>query len=116
MAEIASLPPSIVFSSLNLGAAIVAYTPHAATSAGYHRNTDAFWNGIGPYEDRNALRDALASSRADYFVACAGTGEERVVSPSATEGLPPWLTEVTGDRRSVRLFQVDKPALMSAME
>ncbi len=114
MAEIASLPHSVVFTSLNLGAAVVAYTPHAATSASYHRSADAFWNGIGPFEDLNALRDALASSRAGYLVICKGTSDERILSRTAS--LPQWLTEVTGGRRSVRVFQVDKPALLQATD
>lgn len=112
MAEIASLPRSVVFTSLNLGAAIVVYTPHAATAASYHRSADAFWNGIGPYQDLNALRDALASSRADFLVICKGTSDESILSRA--DSLPPWLTEATGDRRLIQVFQVDKPALLLA--
>ena len=114
MAEIASLPPSVVFSSLNLGPAIVAYTHHAATSASYHRNTAAFWNGIGPFENLDAMREALATSQADYLVLCTGTSDDRIVSPPLAETIPAWLVEVTGDRRLVRLFQVDKLALNNA--
>jgi hypothetical protein len=44
--EIASLPKSVIFSSLNLGPAIIVYTQHSVTSAGYHRNTAAFSNGV----------------------------------------------------------------------
>jgi hypothetical protein len=111
MSEIASLPPSVVFASLNLGPAIVAYTPQATTSAGYHRNTAAFWNGVGAFQSRNDLRDALASSRADHLVVCVGAGEESIITRLEDDAWPDWLTEVTDDRRFVRAFKVDQAAL-----
>jgi hypothetical protein len=113
MAEIASLPPSVVFTSLNLGSAIVVYTPHAATSAGYHRSTAAFWNGVGAFGNIDALREALVASRSDYLVLCTGTSEERVISANES-GLPAWLSEVTGGRRFVRVFQIDNSGFVPA--
>jgi hypothetical protein len=109
--EIASLPKSIVFSSLNIGPAILVYTQHSATSAGYHRNTAAFSNGVIAFRSRNDLRDGLASSNADYLVVCVGAGEERVVTRLKGADWPDWLIEVTGDRKQIRAFQVDKSAL-----
>ena len=111
MAEIASLPQSVVFSSLNLGPAILVYTPHAITSASYHRSTAAFHNGIGAFASLEKLRDALAASRADYLVLCAGSSDEVVLSSPRATALPDWLTEVTADRQSIRVFKVEKPAL-----
>ena len=111
MAKIASLPKSVVFSSLNLGPAIVAYTPQSATSASYHRSTAAFWNGIGAFESWDRMRDALVRSNADYLVLCTGSGEEQGLLSAATATLPHWLAEVTTNREVLRMFKVDKPAL-----
>jgi hypothetical protein len=111
MAEIATLPPSVVFTSLNLGPAVVVFTPHAATAAAYHRSAAAYWNGIGPFTDLATMKQALAESGADYLVLCRNSSDERVLADLPATGLPAWLTEVTGDRRSLRGFQVDVAAL-----
>lgn len=111
LAEIASLPKSVIFSSLNLGPAIMVYTQHSITSAGYHRSAAAFSNGAIGFQSRNSLRDGLASSHADYLVVCAGAGEERVVTRLEGADWPDWLVEVTGDRKQIRAFKVDKSAL-----
>ncbi|OYW48596.1 MAG: hypothetical protein B7Z31_14920, partial [Rhodobacterales bacterium 12-65-15] len=91
MAEIASLPPSTVFSSGNLAPAIMVFTPHAVTSAGYHRSTAAFENGLLAFDSRERLQKSLASSRADYLVICVGFAEERFIDSLATGGWPDWL-------------------------
>lgn len=117
MAEIASLPTSVLFTTLNLGPTILAYTPHSVTSAGYHRNPDAFWNGVGAFTSEAALRRALIGSRADYVVLCAG-GALEASSPALRAMLsgtsPAWLTDATGDRQLIRVFQVDKAAVAAA--
>ena len=114
MAEIASLPRSILFTSLNLGPAVLTYTPHAITSAGYHRNPDAFWNGVGVLASGPAMARALASSGADYVVLC-NRGILEATSPYLTALLdgdvPPWLTDVSENRQLVRVYRVDKAAL-----
>ena len=111
MAEIATLRTSVVFSSGNLGPAILVYTPHSITSAGYHRSAAAFHNGAVAFDSRDLLQQALASSRADYLVICVGFAEERFIDSLSTDGWPDWLVEVTGDRQKVRLFKVEKAAL-----
>lgn len=116
LAELNREPPAIVFSSLNLGPAIVAFTHHSATSAGYHRSVAAYTNGVIPFLDPDLMRDALASSRAEYLAICVGAGEERIISRMEAEGWPDWLTEVTGDRIETRLFKVDQAAVARARE
>lgn len=112
--EIASLPTSLVFTTGNIGPAILVYTPHAITSAWYHRSAAAFHNGLIAFESRALLQKALASSRADYLVVCVGLADERAIDRIAAEGWPEWLVEVTEDREHVRVFKVDQPALMKA--
>lgn len=112
MAEIASLPESIVFSTGNLWPAILVHTPHSVTAAGYHRSEASFWNGITAFEDRTKLRDGLASSRADYLVICLGVAEEGFITRLEGDDWPVWLTEEKAtERKTLRLFKVDKAAL-----
>jgi hypothetical protein len=112
LAEIATLPTSLVFSSGNLSTAIMVYTEHSITSAGYHRSAAAFHNAFVAFDSRDLLRNALATSGADYLVICVNAGEERFIDSLAAEGWPNWLVEVTEDRKKVRLFKVDKAALL----
>lgn len=114
IAEIASLPTSLLFPTLNLGPTILTYTAHSVTSAGYHRSPDAFWNGNGALRTQAGLRAALARSGAGFVVLCAGNAPE-LTSPFFTAlragVLPPWLSDATADRELVRVFRVDKAAL-----
>lgn len=117
MAEIASLPTSVIFPTLNLGTAIIAYTPHAVTSAPYHRSPAAFWNGTGAFETEGSLQDALSKTGADYIVICAGSKQERAlhyVESLLSGNLPDWIVDVTEERKQVRVYKVDKDALHRA--
>lgn len=113
MAEIASLPQSVIFSTLNLGPAIVAFTPHAATSAAYHRSPTAFWNGVGALDTHDRLLAAIAASRADYLVLCRNAPQAHVM-PYAQAllagNLPDWLSDATADRQGVMVLKVEKAA------
>lgn len=117
MAEVASLPTSVLFTTLNLGPTILAYTSHSVTSAGYHRNPEAFWNGVGAFTVEAALRTALDQSRADHLILCAD-GTLEATSPALRQmlsgSIPTWLTDVTGDRKFIRVFRVDRVALAAA--
>lgn len=117
MAEIASLPKSLIFSTLNLGPTILAYTPHSVTSATYHRSPEAIWNGLGAFETLDALHQALVRSGADYLVLCVGGAVERATPDirALMSGSPPgWLVDVTAGRTLVRVFQVGKASLPPA--
>jgi hypothetical protein len=110
MAEIASLPRSTIFSTLNLGTTILAYTPHSVASVGYHRSPQAFWNGIGAFETPETLRQALLGSKADHVLLCVGGRLERSLPQLQrllTGDLPSWLSDATEGRKAVRLFRVN---------
>lgn len=111
MAEIDSLPESVVFSNMNLGPGIIAFTKHSATSAGYHRSDAAYLNGIFGFRDREFLRNALVSSGADYLVICRDAHDGKFIRKLAEEGWPDWLIDATEDRKQVQVFKVDKSAL-----
>ncbi|WP_137109341.1 hypothetical protein [Rhodobacter sp. SY28-1] len=114
MAELADLPRSTLFSNLNLGPAILAYTPHSVASAPYHRSPEAFWNGIAGLESDTNLRRALTASRADFVVLCAAEPPKPYARILLSGDLPIWLTEDTGDRSAVRLYRVDRALLATA--
>lgn len=108
MAELASLPPSTLFSTLNLGTTILAFTPHSVASAPYHRSPDAFWNGIAAPESETNMRTALARSGADYLVLCAGEAAKPYAAQLLQGDLPDWLTDVSDGRRLWRVYLVDQ--------
>jgi hypothetical protein len=116
MAEIASLPRSTIFSSVNLAATILAYTPHYVTSAGYHRSRQALWNGIEAFKTPDTLRQALLDSKADHLLLCVDGRLERSlpqVQNLLSGDLPPWLTDVTEGRKTVRLLRVNQAELVT---
>jgi hypothetical protein len=119
MTEIARVPKALMFSTVNLGPAIITFTPHSTTSAAYHRSVEAYWNGIGAFSTEKSLRDAVGKSGADYVVLCAGSKLERdnpLTAALVAGALPDWLADVTVDRTEVRLLKVDKAKLASASQ
>ncbi len=114
MAELAKLPPSTLYSTLNLGTTILAFTPHSVTSAPYHRSPEAFWNGIAAPESEANMRIALARSRADYLVLCAGEPAKPYAAQLLAGDLPPWLTQVSGAQSLMRIYRVDQARLAGA--
>lgn len=117
MAEIGRLPAALTLSTVNMGPAIITFTPHSTVSASYHRSVDAMWNGFGALLSETALRTAVATSGADYVILCAGNRFERENPWTAAllaGALPDWLEDVTVDRSEVRLLKVDKGRLAGA--
>lgn len=111
MAELLSLPPSTLFSTLNLGTTILAFTPHSVASAPYHRSPEAFWNGIAAPESEANMQSALLRSGADYLVLCAGEAAKPYAAQLLKGDLPDWLTDASDGRRLWRVFRVDTSRL-----
>jgi hypothetical protein len=117
MAEVASLPDSVLFNPVNLGPTILVTTGQSVTSAAYHRSPDAFWNGAGALQSVDKLRAALTKSRADYLIFCVGRpgdSEATLLRSLKEDQLPGWLTPDQGDRKLIAVFKVDKAALAAA--
>ena len=55
VARLKSLPDTLLLTHLNFGTFVLAYTGHSVTAAPYHRSTDAFWNGVAPFEREAAM-------------------------------------------------------------
>lgn len=117
MAEIASLPKSLLFNYLNLGPTILLTSSHSVTSAAYHRSPDAFWNGTGGFGSVTAMHDALVKSGADYVVFCVGglgDAEAMLLRSLKADRLPIWLKPEPEERKLVAVYRVDKTALAAA--
>lgn len=117
MAEVASLPKSVLFNPVDLGATILVSTNQSVASAAYHRSPDAFWNGAGAFQSEAALHAALAKSGADFLVFCAGglsDGEAMLLRALKARHLPIWLKPEPGERKLIAVYRVDKLALSAA--
>jgi hypothetical protein len=118
MAEVASLPKSLLFNPVNLGASILMATDQTVASASYHRSPDALWNGVGAFQSEVALRDALAKSGADFVVICVGglSDADAMLNRSLkAKELPTWLKPDSGDRKLIAVYRVDKVALAQSI-
>lgn len=106
-AALAALPPGRIISLIDLGAHILAYTPHAVVGAPYHRNvagisdTFAFFNG--PEQDARTIAERRGL---DLVVVCSGMPELRGLPDAAPDALvrqfgdgrhPSWLLPVAGE-------------------
>jgi hypothetical protein len=69
---VASLPPGLIFGPLELGPSLLAFTPHSAMGAGYHRADKSI-----VFEEQvmrgsaNAARERLRERGATYVMTCA---------------------------------------------
>lgn len=105
-AQLAALPPARVMSFIDLGAHVLAYTPHAVVGAPYHRNVEgivdtfAFFNGA-----ESGARDIATRRGLELVVVCRGMPELRGLPDAAPDALarrlangdpPPWLQPVEG--------------------
>lgn len=110
MRKLDAVPAGIIFNPLNLGPLVLLSSAHSITSAPYHRSTDAFANGILPYEgDEAGLRAAIDRTRADYLLFCAGDvyGPKTSIGTELSKGgLRPWLAEVPLKGSKLRLLRV----------
>lgn len=99
-----ALPPSLVFTPIDLGPAILAQTSHSVTAAPYHRNDLSMRRAIEFFTaDDAAAHAAFDQSGAEFVVFCPSSGEAGVyrgISPKGLAarleqgGVPDWLTPV----------------------
>jgi hypothetical protein len=85
---LARLPAATMFASLDTSPAILAWTPHRAIAAPYHRNNAALHHVIAGFTAPPARAEALIrAARADYVVVCPGDGEMDIYRKVAPDGL-----------------------------
>jgi hypothetical protein len=107
--QLTALKRGVIFSDVDLGAPILAMTPHSVLTAGYHRLSDQLvriarieW---GPSDDAKA---GVLSTGADYVVDCAGL-------PSRDHGFLfdlrhgrdfPWLHRLSPPNTAIQIWRV----------
>ncbi|NPD16309.1 hypothetical protein HOY34_14005 [Xinfangfangia sp. D13-10-4-6] len=119
MAELRSLPPSLIAETTNLGMPLLYFTRHSATAAPYHRSGDSFWNGVEPFEAGAEMQKMLRKSGADYVILCRQQDyahSDMHFAQSLLDGeTPAWLIPVDpsgkGKDSQLVVLQVDKAAL-----
>jgi hypothetical protein len=114
--EIATLPAARVMAPIDLGAHLLAYTPHAVVAAPYHRNAEGvrdtfdFFNG--PIAQ---ARDILDRRGVTLVVLCPPMPELRGLPDAAADSfvrlyesnaLPDWLVETTPPDATLQVFTV----------
>lgn len=112
-----TIPPAMMFSSLDLSAEIVARTPHSVVMGGYHRNQakmlEVFRAFGGPIDQAEAL---VRANHAKYVVTCtsspdlaayANMGKDNLADRIFAGTPPPWLEPVPNlGNAALRLYRV----------
>ncbi|RYD55901.1 MAG: hypothetical protein EOP60_05545, partial [Sphingomonadales bacterium] len=76
IADLAALPKSILFAPVDLSPHLLAWTPHSAIGAGYHRNSESIRRVLSTFlAAPEAARASVMASGAAYVVGCPGTNE-----------------------------------------
>ncbi|HTN13331.1 MAG TPA: hypothetical protein VL094_00840 [Sphingomonadaceae bacterium] len=111
------IPPTMMFSSLDLSAEIVARTPHSVVMGGYHRNQakmlEVFRAFGGPIDQAETI---VRANHAKYLVTCtsspdlaayANMGKDNLADRIFAGTPPPWLEPVPNlGNAALRLYRV----------
>ncbi|UIJ45303.1 hypothetical protein LZK98_20050 [Sphingomonas cannabina] len=97
MADLAQLPPSLLFAPIDATPALIGWTSHRAIAGGYHRNVAAMHRVIATFiaDPEEAHRSVLASG-ARYVVGCPGENETEIYKSAAPNGF--WAQLERGER------------------
>jgi len=122
--ELAELPPGLIAARIDMGAYIVALTPHHVLSAPYHRIADAILanHKIFAAKTPEAAAGLLAREGIDYVVTCRGLDDPYVGEPKwqgtfradlVAGRAPAFLTRVplANPRSIYSVWKVDKAQL-----
>jgi hypothetical protein len=113
-AALATLPPGRVLAPIDMGAHLLAHTPHAVFGAPYHRNNHGnrlVADGFAAAPD--AAEALLRGAGADLVVWCANWKLRSVIGDAPGETLagalakgavPPWLEEKKSEATSLHVF------------
>lgn len=117
-AAFARLPKGLALNTIDTGPFILAFTPHSAVAAPYHRNVDGLIASLDAFEGGEETARAVAMSRrAAYVVGCGTDGALRPAAKGEPMGLaaavsaggrtPSWLEPVDlGPESNLKVWRV----------
>lgn len=102
------LPPAVILPHINFGPSLMWATHHAAISAPYHRSTDAFMNGIVPFQMGAAdMKAYVQATPATYLLLCRGYPYKGEFARGlATGDTVDWLRAVPLSNDEQMLFEI----------
>jgi hypothetical protein len=109
---VAALPPGLVFGPLELGPALLAFTPHSVVAAGYHRADKAIlFEELVMRGSETAAREHLTERKVAYVMTCsdfpAYPNPDSFFNALLTESAGPWLEPVPLPENNVlRIWRV----------
>jgi hypothetical protein len=105
---LAALPPGLVLAPIDQGAFVLAFTPHRALAAPYHRNNAG--NRLALLALREPAEDALALLRAagvDYVAACGEAGARTPLLVALDGPSPPARVARVDALGAYRVWRID---------
>jgi hypothetical protein len=113
---LAALPPARVMSFIDLGAHILAYTPHEVVAAPYHRNQQGVRDALNfftrPLDEARAILDQRGISlvaicpKMPEMKGLLDAADGSFVELHARGALPAWLVERSDDGAPIEVFEV----------
>jgi hypothetical protein len=102
------VPPAVILPQINFGPALMWATHHASISAPYHRSTDAFMNGIVPFQmDAEGMKAYVQDTSATHLLLCRGYKYGGAFARGLAEGdTGDWLRPVPLSSDAQMLFEI----------
>ncbi|PRY77646.1 hypothetical protein CLV80_105129 [Yoonia maritima] len=100
--------PAIILNHVNFGPALIWATHHSVLSAPYHRSTEAFMNGIVPFQlDQGAFKSYVTETKATHLLLCRGLHyQSEYVRGLANGDEAEWLRRVPVSNEDQLLFEI----------
>lgn len=115
-ADLAAMPPERVMTPIDLGAHLLAFTPHHVVAAPYHRNDDGVRDALQFFNSPiDAARAILERREVTLVVTCRHMPEMRGLADAppdsfvklyATDALPGWLVDHSLPDTPLQVFSV----------
>lgn len=116
---LATLPPSLLFTPIDIGPRVVVQSPHSVVATGHHRNHAAMHDVIATFTGSSDFaREQITARHAAYVVVCPDAAEVRNYARVAPDGFaahllsdrtPSWLHRVATNGELL-VFAVDANA------
>ncbi len=113
LAPLGALPPGLIAAPIDMGSALIAFTPHSVLAAPYHRHSAGMIIAHAVLTSPpDQARTALASRPVRYIVTCAHMHDEALANPRSLNSAllrgetPPYLTPVLQGSDAVKVWRV----------